>query len=1009
MKILKVAFENINSLKGFHEIDFSREPFLTNSLFAITGPTGSGKSSILDVISLALFNHVPRLGKITRNEIQTKGAILTRNQKNAMARVTYECKNGIYSSQWSIEVNRNNNLNDYEMEIHDHQTGKLIDLKKSVVPSKNEELIGLNYDQFIKAVLLAQGEFAQFLKAKKDERGELLEKITGTGIYRRLGIRAFEKNREANRDIQDQQNEIQIIERDILEDEVVVKHQANLKEKSVLCEDYRKETEKLKKSIQLKQDIEDQKKEIQKQKASEATGIEDLKKFDLEHGSSLKQHEKVQNKADELREWKQLKKQVSDFQEQKKKISELKRANQQQIGQLLTDVSELTKSSVKAETISEELNDFRDKVLKLIEARKDKLSSYSAKKDQLQSELRDTGFGFDEQDIEGSIHDFELALSRIREKSKQYREELQLENSHHLGEVQQGLRTRIRSARDASRIFSGISQRKIEITRIEEELQQENSKLEFLPAKIKEATSNSRNLQQQLENLKLQKENARLKASLEEHRKNLKDGEACPLCGATHHPYAHEVTTQTDTIDEKLQELENKSEASNRELHRLEAEHTNLQKRLIELHKKLAALQEQYQKSRKGFSEDFSEFKAVTKQEEIDLAVERLESKLEILLEFERSRKTEQSLANAIPLAREIKNIITEGRELKKQLDMVYSGKNIQNDVQQYSNKWNRIQQEALNLRERASETDKQLLQLNQSLEKLETELNPFISESGFSNIQDAWQVLMPEAEASKLRNERQQILRQIDNSKASLKLLNEQLLKLRDLDTDTEKEKLFETLQSKNEKLTGLNNECKELERILKNQEDRVKRMTSLRLQIQEKEKQTKRWRLLNELIGDSKGKQFNDFAQDLTLSRLLKLANIRLQDLNDRYLIDKPEPEEDDGLVAIDEHMGGQRRSVKTLSGGETFILSLSMALALSDLASKNVEINSLFIDEGFGTLDPETLDQTLDTLEKLQAESSKTIGVISHVDSLKERISTQIKLTRNGQGYSSLEISS
>ena len=103
----------------------------------------------------------------------------------------------------------------------------------------------------------------------------------------------------------------------------------------------------------------------------------------------------------------------------------------------------------------------------------------------------------------------------------------------------------------------------------------------------------------------------------------------------------------------------------------------------------------------------------------------------------------------------------------------------------------------------------------------------------------------------------------------------------------------------------------------------------------------------------------------------------------------------------------MGGQRRSVKTLSGGETFILSLSMALALSDLASRNVEINSLFIDEGFGTLDPETLDQTLDTLEKLQAESSKTIGIISHVDSLKERIATQIQLERNGQGYSQLVV--
>ncbi|MDZ7847105.1 MAG: SbcC/MukB-like Walker B domain-containing protein [Owenweeksia sp.] len=160
-------------------------------------------------------------------------------------------------------------------------------------------------------------------------------------------------------------------------------------------------------------------------------------------------------------------------------------------------------------------------------------------------------------------------------------------------------------------------------------------------------------------------------------------------------------------------------------------------------------------------------------------------------------------------------------------------------------------------------------------------------------------------------------------------------------------------------------------------------------------------------DLIGDKIGKRFNDFAQDLTLQQLLALANNRLSQLTDRYRVASPQEDEDDSLIAIDDHMGGQRRSVKTLSGGETFVLSLSLALALSDLASKNVEINSLFIDEGFGTLDPETLDQTLDTLEKLQTESSKTIGIISHVEALKERISTQIQLERNGQGYSSLKV--
>jgi exonuclease SbcC len=109
----------------------------------------------------------------------------------------------------------------------------------------------------------------------------------------------------------------------------------------------------------------------------------------------------------------------------------------------------------------------------------------------------------------------------------------------------------------------------------------------------------------------------------------------------------------------------------------------------------------------------------------------------------------------------------------------------------------------------------------------------------------------------------------------------------------------------------------------------------------------------------------------------------------------------------MIIDHDLGGERRSVHTLSGGESFMVSLALALALSDLASKNVEIQSLFIDEGFGTLDPKTLDKVLDTLENLQLTSQKTIGVISHVSSLKERISTKIEVKPNGQGYSTLEV--
>jgi len=167
------------------------------------------------------------------------------------------------------------------------------------------------------------------------------------------------------------------------------------------------------------------------------------------------------------------------------------------------------------------------------------------------------------------------------------------------------------------------------------------------------------------------------------------------------------------------------------------------------------------------------------------------------------------------------------------------------------------------------------------------------------------------------------------------------------------------------------------------------------------------KTWILLNQLIGDGTGKKFSNYAQNLTLMHLLTRTNARLESLTDRYLLTfKPEQED---LLVIDTYQGDTMRAVKTLSGGETFLISLALALSLSDFASQNVQLQSLFIDEGFGTLDQETLDMAMNTLEKLQYNSGKRIGIISHVESLKERIHTQIKVLKNARGYSDIEISS
>ena len=160
-------------------------------------------------------------------------------------------------------------------------------------------------------------------------------------------------------------------------------------------------------------------------------------------------------------------------------------------------------------------------------------------------------------------------------------------------------------------------------------------------------------------------------------------------------------------------------------------------------------------------------------------------------------------------------------------------------------------------------------------------------------------------------------------------------------------------------------------------------------------------RWDKLHLLIGSADGKKYRNFAQGLTFELLVGHANRQLQKMSDRYLLirDKGEPLE---LNVIDNYQAGEIRSTKNLSGGESFIVSLALALGLSQMASNNVRVDSLFLDEGFGTLNEDALDTALEALSSLQ-QSGKLIGVISHVSSLKERIGTQILVSPKTGGRS------
>ena len=222
---------------------------------------------------------------------------------------------------------------------------------------------------------------------------------------------------------------------------------------------------------------------------------------------------------------------------------------------------------------------------------------------------------------------------------------------------------------------------------------------------------------------------------------------------------------------------------------------------------------------------------------------------------------------------------------------------------------------------------------------------------------------------------------------------------------TDASQEELLKARTLTENTLQKLHSEKNDLSFILREQDKLKIQLSEKTKNINAQQKEFSTWATLSSLIGSADGQAFRNFAQGLTLDHLIHLANIHLERLHDRYFLAR----QDDGslnLNIIDSYQADAIRPVETLSGGESFLVSLALALALSDLASYRVNIESLFLDEGFGTLDPETLETALNALDHLQA-SGRMIGIISHVQSLKERIPGRIQLhTNDGMGISQLD---
>ena len=1008
MKIIELNFMNINSLKGEHCISFEDVPLSDASIFAIVGPTGSGKSTILDVITLALFNQIPRFkSKISKKLINDESSVITHNTKEAYASIEYEIKKKRYKSKWSIRVNRNDKLNDYEMTFY-NSDNSVADLKKSEVPAKNEEVIGLNYDQFVKAILLSQGEFSKFLKSDKNERGALLENLTGTGIYRKIGRRTYEKYKEVKENLEREQ--------DLLGEHITLTNE----EKDALESELKKanaEKAKQDKALETLNALLQIKTSIQKLKESQVKTQGLLEKIEQQaiafqtQEARIKTHQKLSHLQGRYANYKAARKNAEESKINLDKYKEQLIAARSALKITMGQMASLTKVDINEGNFKKEMSAFEkeinglDKDIKHLSQRgKDTRGRVNQEKANYhQIQLEDN---IKPQEAIDLLTQRKTQLESILKKSSQDVSQSPIEVKSNLKKAQQDVES-LRALKQHLTIMSTAEEK---YAKDQAEFKEYKSEVEKHLPLIQKTEALLTASKTQISLLRKQKEDALKIAELEELRDALVNGEACPLCGSLEHPYTEHLPKKDNSdIEQAITKAEKEHHDYQEEIKQHTALVTKSKASIERINKDITEATQLLAEGKKTTSQLLN---SVENGPEIDLSKisSVIESKVEFIKQTEEGIEAQSEIEYNKRLTTQYKELSKIGmqyKELHQKRQEKFEGDSISEVANTLQDEFSKSK---TTIEQKESVIENETKSLNRDVDlatKISEELEPTIKALGFNTIDDIESQLLDETTLDGLTQQQKAIEKDTIRFQSELRVIHKDLNEKEQLDSDPKLS--IEALQSSIDAKKILADEQLKIastsqEKLNRDKEDQ-KRFKERQQNIDKLKIEFSKWSLLNKMIGSATGNDFANFAQGLTLKNLLVYANRRLEKLSDRYLLTKPE--NDGPLIVIDKYQGNSSRSVTTLSGGETFLISLALALSLSDMASKNVALGCLFIDEGFGTLDPDTLELAMTTLETLQSESQKTVGVISHVETLKERIGVQIQLDRNAQGLSSIKV--
>lgn len=985
MKILAIRGRNLASLEGDFEIDFTVEPLLSAGIFAISGPTGAGKSTLLDTMCLALFARTPRTDQAKENNVKLQDVsneqlsqsdprfLLRRGTSSGFAEVDFMALNGHrYRTRWSVARARdkengrlqNPRLALYNLDKEEEEQGTRSDLQARII-----DLIGLTFEQFTRSVLLAQNDFSTFLKAEQGEKASLLEKLTGTELYSAISRQIFERNARAKEAFDLIQTRIQGIE--LLTDE----EENDLRTRLAGTE----------KELQR----------VEKAKAEQQALQEAVRS--IEQQITIRQRQQKEA-ADKLVHATEL---LTVARHEYEKGVEEQQQSETRFKSLQQEILQARKLDIQLDTAIRDLS-HSEQQLKNVMLRKEE-----AEKKYQAAVLRRR---------QGAEEIARLTAWRERYKKKERIAEQLSALLLHLDAA-----SATRSGMDAAvRSIETLRQEMAALNKQLSDLQQTSANKQQA---LKRAEADYRNLEEelkavdapaldkQIEKLRQEREQllieqARLEASgnIKDLRGRLQDGQPCPVCGSTHHPFANQVpVAPVSALTLQLQDLSNKKETYVAHTRHL----TRLQQQLLQLHKELAD------------SEAACKEMAGKQQ----LAASRQEREEAIVKE--QSTLLTQSLSAA--------DLLFGNSEWQKA--WLQNPETFRKTLTDFARQWHENTEKLHQLERQESAQKAECESLASFLPSLEKQAE----ESGQLHEKNRATFSSLQAERKKLLNGRsadsveQEYIRRMEELKERLKKLSatqteqsgiadqtrgiaDQIAKdLTEASADLLRRKAAldkwtaDYLDSSGGEpleviLSRYTQEKTELAFRLRTQTENKAKVSGLQEELNVRRSESERWAKLNELAGSADGAKFRRIAQGYTLDILLNYANVQLRELTRRYRLERvPETL---ALQVIDRDMCDEVRTVHSLSGGESFLVSLALALGLSSLSSNRMRVESLFIDEGFGSLDAETLRVAMDALESLRTQGRK-IGVISHVQEMTERIPVRICVNRAGNGRSFLEV--